>query len=61
LDETGAPVGVQQKLMQHSNVATTMNIDGNASQKAKQQANSKVVEMVIVQERPQPEQQAIAV
>jgi len=47
LDETGAPVGVQQKLMRHSNVATTMNVYGNASLKAKQQANSKVVEMVI--------------
>ena len=30
LDETGAPVGVQQKLMRHSNVATTMNVYGNS-------------------------------
>ena len=49
LDETGAPVGVQQKLMRHSNVATTMNIYGNATLLAKQQANSKVVEMVMTQ------------
>jgi integrase len=47
LDETGASVGVQQKLMRHANVATTMNIYGNAAQKAKAQANSKVVQMLI--------------
>ena len=50
LDETGAPVGVQQKLMRHSNVATTMNGYGDASLRAKQQANSKVVQMVIAKE-----------
>ena len=49
LDETGAPVGVQQKLMRHSNVATTMNVYGNATLRAKQQANSKVVQMVMKQ------------
>ncbi len=47
LDETGAPVGVQQKLMRHSNVATTMNVYGNASLRAKQEANSKIVQMVM--------------
>jgi len=50
LDETGAPIGVQQKLMRHSNVATTMNVYGSASLKAKQKANSKVVQMVMKQE-----------
>jgi integrase len=55
LDETEAPVRVQQKLMRHSNVATTMNVYGSASLKAKQQANSKVVQMVIAQERPETE------
>lgn len=60
LDETGAPIGVQQKLMRHSNVATTMNVYGKASLKAKQQANSKVVQMVIAQERPNAEPQAKA-
>ena len=53
LDETGAPIGVQQKLMRHSNVATTMNIYGNSTLKAKQKANSKVVQMLIKQEKPQ--------
>jgi integrase len=47
LDETGAPVGVQQKLMRHSNVATTMNVYGNSTLRAKQDANSKVVQMLI--------------
>jgi integrase len=47
LDETGAPVGVQQKLMRHSNVATTMNAYGNSTLRAKQDANSKVVQMLI--------------
>jgi integrase len=61
LDETGAPVGVQQKLMRHSNVATTMNVYGNATLRSKQQANSKVVQMVIPQAKPRTEQQAVAV
>jgi integrase len=61
LDETGAPVGVQQKLMRHSNVATTMNVYGKASLQAKQQANSKVVQMVIPQPKPYAEPQSVAV
>ena len=61
LDETGAPIGVQQKLMRHSNVATTMNIYGNSTLKAKQNANSKVVQMLIKQEKPQTaEESAVA-
>ncbi len=44
LEETGAPIGDQQKLMRHSNVATTMNVYGNSTLRAKQQANSKVVQ-----------------
>ncbi len=50
LDETGAPIGVQQKLMRHSSVATTMNVYGNATLRAKQQANSRVVQMVMTQQ-----------
>ena len=45
--KTGAPIGVQQKLMRHSNVATTMNICGSATLRAKQAANSKVVQIVM--------------
>lgn len=47
LDETGAPVGVQQKLMRHADIATTMNRYGNAQMEAKRKANSKVVGMVL--------------
>jgi integrase len=49
LDETGAPIGVQQKLMRHANVSTTMDVYGNSSLRAKQEANSKVVQMVMKQ------------
>ena len=61
LDETGAPNGVQQKLMRHSNVATTINVYGSATLKAKQKTNSKVVQRVIAQPKPPPEPQAMAV
>jgi integrase len=47
LDETGAPIGVQQRLMRHAQVSTTMNIYGNAAMKSKRDANSKVVEMLV--------------
>lgn len=47
LDETGATIGVQQKLMRHANVSTTMNVYGNAALKAKQRANTQVVQMVL--------------
>jgi integrase len=58
LDETGAPIGVQQKLMRHSNVSTTMNVYGSSSLKAKQQANSKVVEMVMTKKPPTVQESA---
>jgi integrase len=61
LDETGATVGVQQKLMRHSNVSTTMNVYGNSTLRAKQQANSKVVQMVMRREEPETEPQEMAV
>jgi integrase len=60
LDEAGAPIGVQQKLMRHSNVATTMNVYGNASLKAKQKANSQVVRMLIKQGQSQTEKSVAA-
>lgn len=47
LDSTGAPTGVQQKLMRHAQVSTTMNVYGNALMTAKREANSKVVKMVL--------------
>ena len=47
LDDTGAPTGVQQKLMRHAQVSTTMNVYGNALMTAKREANSKVVRMAL--------------
>jgi len=35
LDDTGAPMGVQQKLMRHAQISTTMNVYGNALMEAK--------------------------
>ena len=61
LDETGAPIGVQRRLMRHSNVATTMNVYGNASLRAKQRANLNVVQMVMPQELPQATRHSVAV
>jgi integrase len=61
LDETGAPIGVQQKLMRHSNVSTTMNVYGSSTLRAKQQANSKVVQMVMRPEQTATEPELMAV
>jgi integrase len=47
LDETGANAGMQKGLMRHANISTTMNVYGRAAMKAKQEANSKVVQMVL--------------
>jgi len=47
LDATGAPIGVQQKLMRHAQVSTTMNVYGNALMQSKRDANSKIVSMAL--------------
>lgn len=47
LDDSGAPIGVQQKLMRHAQISTTMNVYGNALMAAKREANSKVVRMAL--------------
>jgi integrase len=49
LDETGAPLGVQQKLMRHANIATTMNVYGGAFMGSKRKANTSVVQRVLLQ------------
>ncbi|MFZ3212819.1 MAG: site-specific integrase [Terriglobales bacterium] len=51
LDETGAPMKVQQELMRHSDIRTTFNIYGQALSSSKREANSKVVGMVIREPR----------
>lgn len=47
LDATGAPVGVQQRLMRHANIATTMNVYGGAYMNEKREAHGKVVQMLL--------------
>jgi integrase len=47
LDDTGAPLRVQQELMRHADVTTTMNVYGRAMGETKREANSKVVDLVI--------------
>jgi len=47
LDDTGAPMTVQQELMRHADIKTTMNIYGGAMSKTKRTANSKVSQMAI--------------
>jgi integrase len=43
LDETGAPMKVQQELMRHASIQTTMNIYGRPMNDSKRKANSQVV------------------
>jgi integrase len=47
LDETGAPLKVQQELMRHADIRTTMNIYGKAMEESKREAHHKVVSLVL--------------
>jgi integrase len=47
LDETGAPIKVQQELMRHASIQTTMNVYGQVMSDTKREANRKVVQMVL--------------
>ncbi|HVO60319.1 MAG TPA: site-specific integrase [Terriglobales bacterium] len=55
LDETGAPLGVQQKLMRHANISTTMNVYGGAFMDAKRKANTSVVQRASPRNSPNSE------
>jgi len=46
LDETGAPMKVQQELMRHASIQTTMNVYGRAMTETKRRANSQVMGLV---------------
>jgi hypothetical protein len=46
LDETGAPMKVQQELMRHTSIQTTMSVYGRAMTETKRRANSQVVGLV---------------
>lgn len=50
LDETGAPLKVQQELMRHADIRTAMNIYGAAMSESKRQANSKIVTLALRRE-----------
>ena len=47
LDSVGTPVGVQQKLMRHADIRTTMNIYGDAATEEMRQAHEKVVKLAL--------------
>ena len=47
LDETGAPIKVQQELMRHADIRTTLNVYGKAMDESKRQAHGKVVRVVL--------------
>jgi integrase len=54
LDATGAPLKVQQELMRHASITTTMNVYGKARPNIKREANSKAVSMVLKKEEREP-------
>jgi integrase len=47
LDESGAPLKVQQELMRHADIRTTMNVYGKAMDESKRRAHSEVVRLVL--------------
>ena len=47
LDATGAPLGVQQKLMRHAQISTTMNVYGNALMDSKRDAHGRVARLAL--------------
>lgn len=47
LDAAGVPVGVQQRLMRHAHVSTTMNVYGNALMESKRDAQQRIVGMLL--------------
>ena len=57
LDSTGAPIGVQQKLMRHAQPSTTGTYGGALLMSSKRDANSKAVRIAL---RPDPQQANVA-
>lgn len=47
LDAVGTPIAVQQKLMRHADIRTTMNIYGDVVTDEMQRAHSKVVDLAL--------------
>jgi len=49
LDSVGTPVGVQQRLMRHSDIRTTMNVYGDAATADMREAHGKIVRLALRQ------------
>lgn len=47
IDAIGTPNGVQQKLLRHSDIRTTMNIYGDAATEDMREAHNKIVGMAL--------------
>jgi integrase len=47
IDAVGTPIGVQQKLMRHSDIRTTMNIYGDAAPADMREAHGKIVQLAM--------------
>jgi integrase len=47
IDSVGTPVGVQQRLMRHADISTTMNIYGDAATPDMSEAHSKIVRLAL--------------
>jgi integrase len=47
LDAVGTPVGVQQRLMRHTDIRTTMNVYGTAATADMRQAHAKIVRLAL--------------
>jgi len=47
LDSVGTPLGVQQKLMRHADIRTTMNVYGDAATADMQEAHGKIVALAL--------------
>jgi integrase len=47
IDAVGTPIGVQQKLMRHSDICTTMNIYGDAATEDMREAHGKIVRLAL--------------
>lgn len=47
IDDVGTTLGVQQRLMRHADITTTMNTYGSAFEKSKRRANSRVAAVIL--------------
>jgi integrase len=53
MDSVGTPIAVQQKLMRHSDIRTTMNVYGDVVDDRMKEAHSKVAALVFTSPAPE--------